>query len=151
MVKMGTGAPVQAPYPTTLVRPDVAVPSFYKQVLVHGYVTAAGKVENLKVVRPIKPETGLAALARWVSQQRARASTSGGVRDLDSGGRSVSQMTLARKVVRSALGFADFHLNPSKRPNCCCLIFFPARTSRWICRKAARRSRWRDTRAVLRQ
>ncbi|HSP67449.1 MAG TPA: energy transducer TonB [Bryobacteraceae bacterium] len=68
VVKIGTAVGVQAPYPTTLVRPDVAVPSFYKQVLVHGYVTAAGRVENLKVVRPIKPETDqalLAALARW--------------------------------------------------------------------------------------
>jgi TonB family protein len=82
VVKMGTGAPVQAPYPTTLVRPDVAVPSFYKQVLVHGYVTAAGKVENLKVVRPIKPETDqalLAALARWDFRPATRQGVNIGV------------------------------------------------------------------------
>jgi TonB family protein len=82
VVKMGTGAPVQAPYPTTLVRPDVAVPSFYKQVLVHGYVTAAGKVENLKVVRPIKPETDqalLAALARWDFRPATREGVNIGV------------------------------------------------------------------------
>ena len=82
VVKMGTGAPVQAPYPTTLVRPDVAVPSFYRQVLVHGYVTAAGKVESLKVVRPIKPETDqalLAALARWDFRPATRAGVNIGV------------------------------------------------------------------------
>ena len=82
VVKMGTGSPVQAPYPTTLVRPDVAVPSFYKQVLVHGYVTAAGKVENLKVVRPIKPETDqalLAALARWDFRPATREGVNIGV------------------------------------------------------------------------
>ena len=82
VVKMGTAISVQAPYPTTLVRPDVAVPSFYKQVLVHGYVTAAGKVENLKVVRPIKPETDqalLASLARWEFRPATREGVNIGV------------------------------------------------------------------------
>jgi len=82
VVKMGTATPVQAPYPTTLVRPDVSVPSFYKQVLVHGYVNAAGHVENLRVVRPIKPETDqalLSSLARWEFRPATRDGANIGV------------------------------------------------------------------------
>ena len=82
VVKIGTAAPVQAPFPTTVVRPDVSVPSFYKQILVHGYVTAAGRVENLKVVRPIKPETDqalLASLARWEFRPATRDGANIGV------------------------------------------------------------------------
>ena len=82
VVKIGTATPVQAPYPTTLVRPDVAVPSFYKQVLVHGYVTAAGHVENLKVVRSIKPETDqalLSSLSRWEFRPATRDGANIGV------------------------------------------------------------------------
>jgi TonB family protein len=82
VVKMGTAVPVQAPYPTTLVRPDVNVPSFYKQVLVHGYVTASGRVENLKVVRSIKPETDqalLTSLARWEFRPATRDGVNIGV------------------------------------------------------------------------
>jgi len=82
VVKIGTATPVQAPYPTTVVRPDVSVPSFYRQVLVHGYVTAAGRVENLKVVRPIKPETDqalLASLARWEFRPATRDGVNIGV------------------------------------------------------------------------
>ena len=82
VVKIGTAIPVQAPYPTTVVRPDVSVPSFYRQVLVHGYVTAAGRVENLKVVRPIKPETDqalLASLARWEFRPATRDGANIGV------------------------------------------------------------------------
>jgi len=82
VVKIGTAVPVQAPYPTTLVRPDVTVPTFYKQVLVHGYVTAAGHVENLRVVRPIKPETDqalLTSLARWQFRPASREGVNIGV------------------------------------------------------------------------
>ncbi len=82
VVKIGTATPVQAPYPTTVARPDVSVPSFYKQILVHGYVTAAGRVENLKVVRPIKPETDqalLASLARWEFRPASRDGVNIGV------------------------------------------------------------------------
>jgi hypothetical protein len=82
VVKMGTATPVQAPYPTTLVRPDVAVPAFYKQVLVHGYVNASGKVENLKIVKPIKPETDqalLSSLARWEFRPASRDGANIGV------------------------------------------------------------------------
>ncbi len=82
VVKIGTATPVQAPYPTTVVRPDVSVPAFYRQVLVHGYVTAAGRVENLKVVRPIKPETDqalLASLARWEFRPASRDGVNIGV------------------------------------------------------------------------
>jgi len=82
VVKMGTAIPIQAPYPTTLVRPDVAVPSYYKQVLVHGYVNASGHIENLKVVRPIKPETDqalLSSLARWEFRPASRDGVNIGV------------------------------------------------------------------------
>ena len=82
VVKIGTATPVQAPYPTTLVRPDVAVPLFYKQVLVHGYVNASGHVENLKVVRPIKPETDqalLSSLSRWEFRPATRDGVNIGV------------------------------------------------------------------------
>lgn len=82
VVKIGTATPVQAPYPTTVARPDVSVPSFYKQILVHGYVTAAGRVENLKVVRPIKAETDqalLASLARWEFRPATRDGANIGV------------------------------------------------------------------------
>ena len=82
VVKIGTAIPVQAPYPTTLVRPDVAVPSFYKQVLVHGYVNASGHVENLKLVRPIKPETDqalLSSLSRWEFRPASRDGANIGV------------------------------------------------------------------------
>ena len=82
VVKIGAARAVQAPYPTTLVRPDVTVPSFYKQVLIHGYVTAAGRVENLRVVRSIKPETDqalLSSLARWEFRPATRDGVNIGV------------------------------------------------------------------------
>lgn len=82
VVKIGTATPVQAPYPTTLVRPDVVVPAFYKQVLIHGYVNASGRMENLKLVRPIKPETDqalLASLSRWEFRPATRDGANIGV------------------------------------------------------------------------
>ena len=66
---------MQAPYPTTLVRPNVSVPSFYKNVLIYGRVNAAGKFENLRVVRSIKPETDqalVASLSSWEFRPAAR-------------------------------------------------------------------------------
>jgi len=82
VVKLGAAIPIQAPYPTTLVRPNVAVPSFYKEVLVYGYVNASGHMENLKMVRPIKPETDqalLASLSRWAFRPAKRDGVNIGV------------------------------------------------------------------------
>lgn len=75
VVKIGAAIPIQAPYPTTLARPNVTVPSFYKEILVYGYVNASGHMENLKLVRPIKPETDqalLASLSRWAFRPAKR-------------------------------------------------------------------------------
>jgi hypothetical protein len=68
VVHLEAATPVLAPYPTRIVRPGVTVPLFFKYVLVHGFVTAAGRFESLRVVRSVKPETDeaiLAALSGW--------------------------------------------------------------------------------------
>lgn len=68
VVQLDSGAPVQAPYPTRIVRPGVSVPAFYKYVLVHGFVTAAGRFDRLHLVRGVQPETDdaiLTALSGW--------------------------------------------------------------------------------------
>ena len=72
------GAPVKAPYPTKLLKPELKLPSYEKYVLVHGLVNKDGKFEGLRLVRPIRPETDqalLAALASW----EFRAATRDGV------------------------------------------------------------------------
>src|SRR5258706_8633557 len=74
-----TAAPVQAPYPTRLVRPDVAVPAYYKYVLVHGYVNATGRFEGLRVVRSTRPETDEAIVAS-LSGWEFRAATKDGIK-----------------------------------------------------------------------
>ena len=80
VINLGSSAPVQPPYPTRMVRPDaIAVPPYYKYILVHGFVNAAGRVENLSVVRPIRPDTDqalMASLAGW----EFRAATRDGVK-----------------------------------------------------------------------
>jgi hypothetical protein len=79
VVTLGPSAPpVEAPYPTKLIRPAITLPSWEKYVLVHGMVNPQGRFEGLKLVRPIKPETDqalLAALAGW----EFRAATRDGV------------------------------------------------------------------------
>jgi hypothetical protein len=79
-VNLGSLAPVQPPYPTRMLRPEIETPPpYYKYILVHGFVTAAGRMENLSVVRPIKPETDqavVASLATW----EFRAATRDGVK-----------------------------------------------------------------------
>jgi hypothetical protein len=67
--------PIRAPYPTRMVRPSVVIPSYYKYVLVHGYITEAGRVERLRIVRPITPATDqviLASLADWEFRSATR-------------------------------------------------------------------------------
>jgi hypothetical protein len=61
-------APVKAPYPTKLVRPEIALPSWEKYVLVHGYVNEQGRFEGLRVVRSTLPgidQALLASLTEW--------------------------------------------------------------------------------------
>ena len=71
-------APVRAPYPYKLMRPSVTLPSWEKYVLIHGYVTTDGRFQEMRIVRPILPETDraiLASLADW----EFRAATKDGV------------------------------------------------------------------------
>ena len=79
VVQLGApAAPVKAPYPTKLIRPGVALPSWEKYVLVHGYVNEQGRFEGLRVVRSTLPGTDqalLASLAGW----EFRAATRDGV------------------------------------------------------------------------
>jgi hypothetical protein len=64
-----TGAPpVQAPYPVLLERPNVTLPEFFKYVLIHGFVNAEGRFENLRVVRASRPDADralVASLSKW--------------------------------------------------------------------------------------
>jgi hypothetical protein len=79
VVQLGTSTPVQAPYPTRMLRPDVTIPSYYKYVLVHGLINEGGHFENLRVVRTINPEADrdvLASLGDW----QFRAATKDGVK-----------------------------------------------------------------------
>lgn len=79
-VNLGSSAPVQPPYPTRMLRPEIETPPpYFKYILVHGFVNAAGRMENLSVVRPIKPATDqavVASLATW----EFRAATRDGVK-----------------------------------------------------------------------
>jgi hypothetical protein len=64
------------------MRPGVSIPSFYKTVLVYGRVSAAGKFENLRVVKSIKPETDqalVASLMRWEFRPATRDGVNIGV------------------------------------------------------------------------
>jgi len=69
VISLGTAGPqLKAPYPTKLVKPAIALPSWQKYVLVHGVVNKEGRFENLRVVRSIKPETDqalLLSLGNW--------------------------------------------------------------------------------------
>jgi len=79
VVQLGPpAAPVKAPYPTKLVRPDIALPSWEKYVLVHGYVNEEGRFEGLRVVRSIQPGTDQALLASLTGWE-FRAATKDGV------------------------------------------------------------------------
>ncbi len=70
--------PVRAPYAYKLVRPDVKLPSYERYVLLHGFVSAEGRFQNIHIVRTILPEVDaaiLAAMADW----EFRAATKDGV------------------------------------------------------------------------
>ena len=75
VVTLNTVTPVLAPYPTLIERPKVNIPSFFKYVLVYGTVTEAGRFQNLKVVRPTRPEADKAlieALNNWEFRPASR-------------------------------------------------------------------------------
>jgi hypothetical protein len=70
-----TTPPIRAPYPTRIVRPSITVPAFYKYILVHGYVSQTGRVERLRIVRPVTPaidQAILASLAGWEFRSATR-------------------------------------------------------------------------------
>ena len=79
MVELGGAPPpVKAPFPTRVVRPPITLPSFQKYILVHGFVTAEGRFENLSIVRPVLPATDQAVLASLTGWE-FRAATKDGV------------------------------------------------------------------------
>jgi hypothetical protein len=50
IVTLGPSTPVDAPYPVRIVRPLVTMPSFQKYLLVHGFITVAGRVERVRII-----------------------------------------------------------------------------------------------------
>lgn len=75
VVTLEATAPVLAPYPTLLEKPAITLPSFFKYVLVHAIVNEEGRFQNLRVVRPTRPEADralLAALANWEFRPASR-------------------------------------------------------------------------------
>lgn len=67
--------PVRAPFPTRMVRPHADVPSFFKYILVHGYVTAAGRFDKLQIVKSsidAADQAVLAALQGWQFRSATR-------------------------------------------------------------------------------
>ncbi|HVO97168.1 MAG TPA: hypothetical protein VMT15_03835 [Bryobacteraceae bacterium] len=79
VVQVGATAPVQAPYPTRLVRPEVTVPSYQKYILVHGSISALGRFEGLKIVRSAQPDADQ-ALVSSLTGWEFRAATVDGVK-----------------------------------------------------------------------
>ncbi|MEQ1883421.1 MAG: hypothetical protein ABL967_00040 [Bryobacteraceae bacterium] len=68
-------APVKAPYPYRMLRPQVKLPTWAKYVLVHAYVNAEGKLEGMKVVRSVLPDIDkavLASLTEWEFRAASR-------------------------------------------------------------------------------
>ncbi len=68
VITLSSVAPVAAPYPLHMVRPLVAMPSYQKYLLVHGFVTDRGRVERLRIVDPGSQQVDdavLASLIEW--------------------------------------------------------------------------------------
>jgi TonB family protein len=75
VITLDTATPVLAPYPTLLEKPAITIPAFFKYVLVHATVNEDGRFQNLRVVRPTRPEADralLAALANWEFRPASR-------------------------------------------------------------------------------
>lgn len=70
-------APVAAPYPLRMVRPLVALPEYEKFLLVHGFVSAEGRVQRLKVVDPGSTTVDEAILSSVIDWQFRPATKDG--------------------------------------------------------------------------
>jgi TonB family protein len=77
IVTLETPAPVAAPYPTRIVRPLISFPEGQQYLLVHGFVTRAGRVERVRVVDSGAPEADQAMLAAVVDWQFRPATRDG--------------------------------------------------------------------------
>ena len=67
IVRLGSGAPLIAPYPRVTMRPAVR-PKPGRYVMVHGNITAAGKFEGLRILGATDPnetEIVLSVLEQW--------------------------------------------------------------------------------------
>lgn len=67
--------PLDPPYPYKLLRPKITIPGYQKYLLVHGFVTEAGTVSDLRLIPPVKQDIVdlvLAALNRWTFRPATR-------------------------------------------------------------------------------
>jgi hypothetical protein len=68
VVNLGSMAPLVAPYPTLMFRPQVAFNDGRRFLFIHGIVNTRGRFEQMEVLRHAGPEVEsslLASLARW--------------------------------------------------------------------------------------
>jgi len=75
VVEVTAVTPVLAPYPVVNRRPNTSILVFFKYLLVYGTVNEAGRFQNLRVVRPTRPDADkalLAALANWEFRPASR-------------------------------------------------------------------------------
>ena len=79
VLQLGPAPPVQAPFPTRIIRPDVAIPAYYRYVLVHGFITEGGRFQDMRIVRSIAPETDRSLISSLVDWE-FRAATKDGVK-----------------------------------------------------------------------
>jgi hypothetical protein len=74
IVRLGNPAPLKAPYPTVTLRPPVRRPPG-SYVMVHGFVSPAGRFQNLRVLGAVPArdaELVLAVLEQWEFRPAAR-------------------------------------------------------------------------------
>ncbi|MBI1899104.1 MAG: hypothetical protein HYZ57_21160, partial [Acidobacteria bacterium] len=68
VVRLSAGAPVQAPYPTIMLRPVIVLLPGERYVLLHGFITSEGRFEKLRIVKPGTAQTNellLSSLPSW--------------------------------------------------------------------------------------
>jgi hypothetical protein len=68
VIQLTSVTPVKAPYPTKIARPVLSLPSYYKYLLVHGFVSQQGKVQTMRIATSINAEVDalvLDALQDW--------------------------------------------------------------------------------------
>ncbi|HEX5430827.1 MAG TPA: hypothetical protein VFW83_02575, partial [Bryobacteraceae bacterium] len=78
VVQISNAAPVRAPYPFRIVRPAIVLPAYERHVLIHGFVSDAGRFRDLKIVGEMLPQTSQALLAS-LNGWEFRAATRDGV------------------------------------------------------------------------